>query len=84
MTSWFAIVHRMRPDLPWEDVVRRLNRETGQEWSVDRLRRSVKRLSRERLAAPGLIAPAPRRTPQERLMSLDHRDCQRQPGSNAP
>lgn len=70
MSSWLPIVQRMRPDHPWEDVTRSLNRETGQKWSVDRLRRSVKRLVREGLADPGLIVAAPRRTPQDRLMSL--------------
>lgn len=70
MSSWLPIVQRMRPDHPWEDVARSLNRETGQKWSVDRLRRSVKRLVREGLADPGLIVPSPRRTPQDRLMSL--------------
>lgn len=70
MSSWLPIVQRMRPDHPWGDVARSLNRETGQKWSVDRLRRSVKRLVREGLADPGLIVPSPRRTPQDRLMSL--------------
>lgn len=70
MSSWLPIVQRMRPDHPWEDVARSLNRETGQKWSVDRLRRSVKRLAREGLADPGLIVPSPRRSPQDRLMSL--------------
>jgi DNA invertase Pin-like site-specific DNA recombinase len=70
MSSWLPIVQRMRPDHPWEDVARSLNHERGQKWSVDRLRRSVKRLVREGLADPGLIVPSPRRTPQDRLMSL--------------
>lgn len=70
MSSWLPIVQRMRPDHPWEDVARSLNRETGQKWSADRLRRSVKRLVREGLADPRLIVPSPRRTPQDRLMSL--------------
>ncbi|MGH6858738.1 MAG: recombinase family protein [Phyllobacterium sp.] len=70
MTSWLPVVQRMRPDHPWEDVARNLNRENGQKWSVDRLRRSVRRLVREGLADPGLIRPAPRRLPEDRLMSL--------------
>ncbi|UXN57786.1 recombinase family protein [Phyllobacterium zundukense] len=70
MSAWLPIVQRMRPDHPWEDVARSLNRVTRQKWSVDRLRRSVKRLVREGLADPGLIVPSPRRTPQDRLMSL--------------
>jgi DNA invertase Pin-like site-specific DNA recombinase len=70
MSSWLPVVQRMRPDHPWEDVARSLNRESGQKWSVDRLRHSVKRLVSEGLADPELIRPSPRRTPQDRLMSL--------------
>ncbi|PSH63353.1 DNA invertase [Phyllobacterium brassicacearum] len=70
MPSWLPVVQRMRPDHPWEDVARSLNHQTGQNWSVDRLRRSVRRLVREGLADPGLIRPSPRRTPEDRLMSL--------------
>ena len=50
MSTWLPVVQRMRPDHPWEDVTRSLNRETGQNWTVDRLRRSVRRLAREGLA----------------------------------
>ncbi|MEK1925894.1 MAG: recombinase family protein, partial [Rhizobium giardinii] len=64
MSSWLPVVQRMRPDHPWEDVARSLNRESGQKWSVDRLRHSVKRLVSEGLADPELIRPSPRRTPQ--------------------
>ena len=70
MSSWMPVVQRMRPDHPWEDVARSLNRESGQTWSVDRLRHSVKRLVREGLADAGLLRPSPRRAPQDRLMSL--------------
>ncbi|ATU94395.1 recombinase family protein [Phyllobacterium zundukense] len=70
MPSWLPVVQRMRPDHPWEDVARSLNHQTGQNWSVDRLRRSVRRLVREGLADPRLIRPSPRRTPEDRLMSL--------------
>ena len=70
MPSWLPVVQRMRPDHPWEDVARCLNHQTGQNWSVDRLRRSVRRLVSEGLADPGLIRPSPRRTPKDRLMSL--------------
>jgi DNA invertase Pin-like site-specific DNA recombinase len=70
MSTWLPVVQRMRPDHPWEDVTRSLNRETGQNWTVDRLRRSVRRLVREGLADPNLVAASPRRTPEDRLMSL--------------
>ena len=59
----------MRPRHSWGDVIRVLNHE-GQRWTVERLRRSVRRLVRERLAAPELIKRAPRRPPEDRLMTL--------------
>ena len=59
----------MRPQHSWGDVVRVLNHK-GQQWTVERLRRSVRRLVRERLAAPELIKRAPRRPPEDRLMTL--------------
>ena len=70
MPSWLPVVQRMRPDHPWEDVARSLNRESGQKWSVDRLRHSVKRLVSEGLVDPELLRPSPRRTPHDRLMML--------------
>ena len=59
----------MRPQHSWGDVIRVLNHK-GQRWTVERLRRSVRRLVRERLAAPELIKRAPRRPPEDRLMTL--------------
>lgn len=53
-----------------EDVTRSLNRENRQDWSIDRLRRSVRRLVSEGLADPRLILPSPRRLPEDRLMML--------------
>ena len=70
MSTWLPVVQRMRPDHPWEDVARSLNHETGQKWSVDRLRRSVNFLVREGLAEPALVRAARRRLPEDRLMSL--------------
>ncbi len=70
MSTWLPVVQRMRPDHPWEDVTRSLNRENDQRWTVDRLRRSVKRLASEGLADPALLVPSPRRLPEDRLMML--------------
>ena len=67
--SFLPIVQRMRPQHSWSDVVRVLNHQ-DQQWTVERLRRSVRRLVRERLASPELIERAPRRPPEDRLMTL--------------
>ncbi|MBA8880025.1 recombinase family protein [Phyllobacterium myrsinacearum] len=70
MSSWLPIVQRMRPEHPWEDVARSIHQHTGQKWNVDRLRRSVRVLVKEGLADSGLTTPSPRRTPEDRLMTL--------------
>lgn len=67
--TWLPTVRRMRPQHKWEDIVRVLNNR-GQDWTVERLRRSVHRLVRERMAERGLIERAPRRPPEDRLMTL--------------
>nr|WP_256440686.1 recombinase family protein [Phyllobacterium sp. 628] len=70
MPTWLPTVQRLRPEHPWEDVVRSLKHQTGQIWNVDRLRRSVRRLVREGLADAHLVTIAPRRMPEDRLMML--------------
>ncbi len=67
--TWLPTVRRMRPQHNWEDIARVLNAR-GQDWTVERLRRSVHRLVRERMAEPELIQRAPRRPPEDRLMTL--------------
>jgi DNA invertase Pin-like site-specific DNA recombinase len=69
--TWLPTVRRLRPHHPWEDVVRVLNlRGPGQSWSVERLRRAVRRLVREHLAEPHLIERAPRKPARDRLSTL--------------
>ncbi len=70
MDLWLPTVRRMRPASPWEDVARVLNMESGARWTVERLRRAVRRAVRERLADPKLLERSPRRPPQDRLMML--------------
>ena len=52
--TWLPTVQRMRPQHSWEDVVRVLNHK-GQRWTIEKLRRAVHRLGRERMAAADLI-----------------------------
>lgn len=67
--AWLPTVRMMRPDRPWPDVVRKLN-SMGQSWTIDRLQRSVKRMVNEGLADRTLLGRAPRRRPDDRLMTL--------------
>jgi len=41
LDSWLPTVRRMRPEQPWGDVVRVLNRDTPLPWTVERLRRTA-------------------------------------------
>jgi DNA invertase Pin-like site-specific DNA recombinase len=70
MDRWLPTVRRMRPQYPWEDVARTLNQTDGGHWTVERLRRAVRRVVRERLADGDLMERTPRRPPQDRLMML--------------
>ncbi|CAN7610751.1 recombinase family protein [Pararhizobium sp. LjRoot255] len=67
--TWLPTVRRLRPHHSWDDVVRILNRK-GNDWTVERLRRAVHRLVRERLAEASLIKRSPKRPPEDRLMTL--------------
>jgi DNA invertase Pin-like site-specific DNA recombinase len=68
-STWLPIVRRMRPQHSWEDVVRVLNHR-GQSWTIEKLRRAVHRLVREKMAEPELVERSPRRPPEDRLMTL--------------
>ncbi|MET3900893.1 DNA invertase Pin-like site-specific DNA recombinase [Devosia sp. UYZn731] len=68
-SNWLPIVRRMRPQHSWDDVVRVLNHR-GQNWTIEKLRRAVHRLVREKMAEPGLLQRSPRRPPEDRLMTL--------------
>jgi DNA invertase Pin-like site-specific DNA recombinase len=75
---WLPTVRRMRPDQPWGDVVRVLNR--GQDassvkpevctWTVERLRRTVKRLVTEGIVEGRLLGRARQQRGDDRLVRL--------------
>ena len=74
---WLPIVKEMRPDQRWQDVVRVLNAKRDRSngpplplWSVERLKRAVKRFVVEGLADPTLLQPAGRKFSSERLVTL--------------
>lgn len=70
LDTWLPTVRRMRPEQPWGDVVRVLNHNTAQTWTVERLRRTVRRLVAEELAEAGLLGRAPRHRGDDRLVRL--------------
>src|ERR1700704_2250314 len=47
LDTWLPTVRRMRPSQPWGDVVRVLNRSIEATWTVERLRRTVRRRGAE-------------------------------------
>jgi DNA invertase Pin-like site-specific DNA recombinase len=70
LDSWLPTVRRMRPDQPWGDVVRVLNRGTGARWTVERLRRTVRRLVTEGMIEATLLDRAPSQAGDDRLARL--------------
>jgi hypothetical protein len=58
--TWLPIVQQLRPQHSWDNVVRVLNLR-GHEWTVERLRRAVYRLARDR---------SPRRAPEDHPTKL--------------
>jgi DNA invertase Pin-like site-specific DNA recombinase len=70
LDAWLPTVRRMRPDQPWGDVVRVLNRDHAGTWTVERLRRTVRRLVSEGIAEPKLLDRARRHSPDDRLVRL--------------
>ena len=60
LDTWLPTVRRMRPAQPWGDVVRVLNRTTDATWTVERLRRTVRRLVAEGIVEAKLMDRAPR------------------------
>jgi DNA invertase Pin-like site-specific DNA recombinase len=66
---WLPTVQQLRPQHSWDNVVRVLNRR-GHDWTVEKLRRAVRRMVREKLAGAELLARSPRRAPEDHLMKL--------------
>ena len=70
LDNWLPIVRRLRPAQPWGDVVRVLNRTTEATWTVERLRRTVRRLVAEGIVEAKLLDRAPRQQSDDRLLRL--------------
>lgn len=70
LDSWLPTVRRMRPDQPWGDVVRVLNRGSERSWTVERLSRTVRRLAAEGLVEARLLERARPQPGDDRLLRL--------------
>jgi len=70
LDAWLPTVRRMRPAQPWGDVVRVLNRTAPAAWTVERLRRTVRRLAAEGIAEAALLGRAPPARGDDRLVRL--------------
>jgi hypothetical protein len=60
----------MRPAQPWGDVVRVLNRTAESTWTVERLRRTMRRLVSEGIVEATLLDRAPCEQGDDRLIRL--------------
>jgi Resolvase, N terminal domain len=70
LDTWLPIVRRMRPGQPWGDVVRVLNQQPGIPWTVERLRRTVRRLAAEGIVEASLLDRARPQGGEDRLIRL--------------
>jgi len=70
LDSWLPTVRRMRPEQPWGDVVRVLNRGQATRWTVERLRRTVRRLVTEGILETSLLDRAQPQPRDDRLIRL--------------
>jgi DNA invertase Pin-like site-specific DNA recombinase len=70
LDSWLPTVRRMRPHQPWGDVVRVLNQGQAAAWTVERLRRTVRRLASEGIIEASLLDRARPQPGDDRLIRL--------------
>jgi len=70
LDSWLPTVRQMRPNQPWGDVVRVLNRGQAATWTVERLRRTVQRLADEGIVEASLLDRARTQHSDDRLVRL--------------
>ena len=70
LDTWLPTVRRMRPNQPWGDVVRVLNRGQAGQWTAERLRRTVRRLVAEGIVEASLLERARPQPADDRLLRL--------------
>ena len=72
-TDWVPVVRRLRPGMPWEDVVRIINTALPRgstPWSVERLTRATRRYVRDGFLPPEVLTRAPRAETDDRLLAI--------------
>ena len=72
-TEWVSQVRRLRPDMPWEDVVRVINAALLQgrvPWTKERLIRATKRFVRDGLLPQTLLTRAAPAPGDDRLLAI--------------
>lgn len=70
LDTWLPTVRRMRPEQPWGDVVKVLNRGQATTWTMERLRRTVRRLADEGIVEASLLDRARPQRSDDRLVRL--------------
>lgn len=69
--DWVPLVQRLRPAMPWQDLVRVINARAQSDtppWTQERLVRAVKRYVLEGFLKPQVLHRAPRADVDDRLM----------------
>lgn len=71
-TDWVPLVRRLRPQMPWEDVVRIINAPLPQarHWTQARLLRAVRAYIRDGFLPDSVMARAPRAESDDRLVAI--------------
>lgn len=70
---WVPLVRRLRPQMPWEDVLRLVNAGLPAEekpWRIERLQRAVRVYVRDGFLPETVLGRAPRRPADDRLLVI--------------
>ncbi len=70
--DWVPHVRRLRPDMPWEDVLRIVNASLppSRHWTQQRLLRAVRAYVRNGFLSPAVLGRAARRESDDRLPAI--------------
>lgn len=71
-TDWVAQVRRLRPQMPWEDVIRIINAPLppARQWTQARLLRAVRAYIRDGFLPETVVQRAPRAQADDRLVAI--------------